>query len=124
MANQDYDLFIEWLTNKHGKILEAETVALETLKVGDAEEYKKKMREKAIAISELYEESKPMIEKLPAEKRAAIAKEMERFSTSAAAALSLDSVFYMSALLYRDEHKEGEPDNLLAFIEKLKAEKN
>ena len=124
MANQDYDLFIEWLTNQHGKILEAETVALENLKLGDAEVYKKKMREKAVAISELFDESKPMLEKLPANKRDEISKGLERFSTSAFAALNLDSVFYMSALLYRDEHKEGEPDNLLAFIEKLKAEKN
>lgn len=124
MANQDYDLLIEMLTDRHGKILEAETIALENLKAGNADEYKKKMREKATAISRLSEECAPLVEKLPADRRDEIAKEIERFSTSALAGLNLDSVFYMSALLYRDDHKDGEPDNLLAFIEKLKVSSN
>ena len=78
------------------------------------------MTEKARQIANLSDECGPYLEKLPADKKDAYAAEIERFSTSAKAALSLDSVFYMSALLYRDDHKEGEPDNLAVFIEKIK----
>ena len=41
MADKDYEAFIELLTDRHGKIIGCETTALENLKVGNSEEYKK-----------------------------------------------------------------------------------
>lgn len=120
MADQNYEALIEFLTDKHGKILESETVALESLKNADKDAYKAKMTEKARLLADLADECKPMTNNLPADKKDEVASEIKRFSDAAAAALNLDSVFYMSALLYRDDHKEGQPDNLLVFIEKLK----
>ena len=53
--------------------------------------------------------------------QAATAKRaIDGFSRSAAGALELNSIFYMSALLYPDDHKEGEPNNLERLIAELK----
>jgi hypothetical protein len=41
------------------------------------------------------------------------------FSKNAQTALRLDSVFYMSALLYPGDHQKGEPDNLEKLIASL-----
>ncbi len=37
---------------------------------------------------------------------------LEGFAQGASNALRINSIFYMSALLYPDEHKPGEPNNL------------
>ncbi|MDE5833198.1 MAG: hypothetical protein K2H64_09535 [Desulfovibrio sp.] len=123
MANQDYDTLIAFLTDKHGKIIEAERIAYEKLKGGDKDEYLKKMREKAMILADLSRECEPALANLPPDKREKISEETKRFSVSAATALNLDSSFYMAALLYRDNHKDGEPDNLYVFIEDLKNDK-
>ncbi len=41
------------------------------------------------------------------------------FAQGADNALRLDSIFYMSALLYPDEHTPGEPNNLELLIREL-----
>ncbi len=41
------------------------------------------------------------------------------FAQSADNALRLDSIFYMSALLYPDEHTPGDPNNLELLIREL-----
>lgn len=41
------------------------------------------------------------------------------FAQNADNALRLDSIFYMSALLYPDEHTPGEPNNLELLIREL-----
>lgn len=48
-----------------------------------------------------------------------IFKTLQQFSQSAETALSLNSSWYMSALLYPEDYKDGSPNNL----EKLIAEK-
>ena len=120
MALKEYDALIQWLGDRHGEIMACEQSAMDELKAGRAAEYKSKMKEKALKISSLAEDCKPYMEAISPDKREEIARELERFSTSAKAGINLDSVFYMSALLYRDDHKEGEPDNLYVFIENLK----
>lgn len=47
---------------------------------------------------------------------------LERYSASAETALDLNSPFYMSALLYPETHKPGEPNNLELVLEKLRSE--
>jgi len=93
------------------KTLEAEAEALIHDKKDQAG-YAAKMREKALLLSELAEDAKPFTEVLdPALKRAA-ADRLERFAGSASMSLSVGSVFFMSALLYPDDHRPGEPNDL------------
>ena len=46
---------------------------------------------------------------------------LEGFAQGAANALSIGSVFYMSALLYPDDHQPGDPNNLERLILTLQA---
>ena len=65
------------------------------------------------------EDAKPLLEPLPGETRFNYALALEGFSASARMSLRLNSVFYMSALLYPDDHKPGQPDNLTLCIDRM-----
>lgn len=114
------NLFIAWLEEKHSQIMGFETAALEDLKKADIEGYNFKMLEKAKNLSSLFEESQSHISEVPPMLRGQVETTLEGYSTNARTAMELDSVFYMSALLYPDEHKKGEPDNMQKFIDGLK----
>jgi hypothetical protein len=45
---------------------------------------------------------------------------MERFSMSASTALRIGSVFFMTALLYPEDHKPGDPNDLEVYIGELR----
>ena len=77
--------------------------------------------EAANLLSEYAEESS-MLGPQEVEKAEGAAETIHRFSKGANTALKLDSVFYMSALLYPDEHKKGEPNNLERLIAWLEQE--
>lgn len=120
MAEQSCTAFINWLTDRHAEITACESQALDQLKSGDKDAYKDKMIERTNLIKDLESGIQPFQTQIPADVWENAQTEIKRFATSASAALNLDSVFYMSALLYRDAHKDGEPDNLLVLIENLK----
>lgn len=120
MPDNNIHEFACWLQNQHDIIMSCEDDALKCLDKGDTPGYAEKMREKATMLKNLDRESKPHLSGLSDDVKWEIESALGRFSSSAATALSLDSVFFMSALLYRDDHKKGEPDNLAVFIENLK----
>lgn len=107
--------FTDWLESRHSEIMGRERQALELMAKGDIAGYRAQMRAKAELLAGLadaavkagYADSKALAQ-------------LRQFSASAATALDLGSVFYMSALLYPDEHKAGKPDNLQKLIATLK----
>jgi hypothetical protein len=62
-----------------------------------------------------------ILQQLAEDAARAIQEGLRRFARSAGTALSLNSVFYMSALLYPEDYCEGEPNDLEAFLEELRA---
>ena len=122
MSN-DITPVIDWLKERHAAIMADEAEALARLKAGDTEGYNEKMRAKAEAVATLAKDAAPVLAGLPEAARERVLRGLMRFSQSAATGLKLGSVFYMSALLYPDDHKPGEPDNLALFIEELAAGK-
>lgn len=124
MGNQSNALreAANWLEQKRGEIMASESKALEALDAGNVEEYGKQMRDKAAKLASLFDESAPWLKSLPPRDRAWVENDLQNFSASARNSIKLDSVFYMSALLYPDDHKKGEPDNLRLLIEKMKLE--
>ena len=114
---------IDWLRARHAAIMADEAEALARLKAGDTEGYTAKMRAKAESVAALAKDAAPVLAGLPEAVREPILRGLMRFSQSAATGLQLGSVFYMSALLYPDDHKPGEPDNLAFFIDSLAAGK-
>lgn len=111
--------FIEWLRGQHQEIMGKEKMALACLDAGDKAGYSEYMHEKARKLRDLHKLALSQLVKLPEDKRYEIEDRLSAFSNGAATALSLDSLFYMSALLYRDDHKEGESDNLEMLIQEL-----
>lgn len=106
-----------WLRRRHAEIRERETDALSCLYDGkDATAHRQLMMERAELIATLDVETKPLVDALPDDIREDAAAALRRFAKGARNALRIDSVFYMSALLYPDEHQKGEPDNLERFI--------
>ncbi len=91
------------------------------LKQGDKAEYTEKMREKARLLQRLPKTLAPITEDLPDTVREPVEDRLERFSASAANALRLDSVFFMWALLYPEDYREGEPNDLERFVMKLES---
>lgn len=82
------------------------------------ESYRAIMRQKATLLASLHKLAAPAIAELPqTEQTKAIDEGLMRFSQSASSALNLNSVFYMSALLFPEDHKEGTPNDLEQFIE-------
>ncbi len=108
-----------WLRNRHAEVMATEAQALARLDAGDTTGHNELMRRKAELLSSMAEDAKPLLEPLPGETRFNYALALESFSASARMSLRLNSVFYMSALLYPDDHKPGQPDNLTLCIDRM-----
>lgn len=110
-----------WLRKRHNDIKNREADALACLyDEKDEIAYRQLMMERAEFIATLDVETRELVQALPESIRDDIAATVRRFAEGARNALRIDSVFYMSALLYPDEHKKGEPDNmdlLIRFLE-------
>jgi hypothetical protein len=88
---------------------------------GDQTAYQELMREKAQLLASLAEDARPLVLALPEQRADEADTQLEAFSMSAGNALRIGSVFYMSALLYPDDHKKGEPNNLEIFAAEVRA---
>lgn len=113
--------FVKWLQTLCDRIADMETRGKALAESGDAEGYRALMREKAELLAGLDGEGRAHLASLPEPLRERAGARLRNFSASAKNALSLNSVFYMSALLYPDEHVPGDPNNLEIFRDEVKA---
>lgn len=123
--SQAYGAAIAWLWAEHARIMDAEREALERLEQRDIEGYRQGLRQKAQLVAGLAGKAEADLERfdgLTKEQKTGIILALEPFSASAETGIALDSPFYMSALLYPDDHRPGEPDNLRLCIERLATE--
>ncbi|HWR03315.1 MAG TPA: hypothetical protein VN419_04780 [Humidesulfovibrio sp.] len=104
---------------KQVKAIETEAEAIIHGK-GDQAGYEAKMREKAALLSKLSGEAAPLVAALGRGLADDAAERLDGFSQNAAMSLKVGSVFFMSALLYPDEHKAGEPNNLELFAAEVR----
>ena len=119
MDSTDLQSFKIWLQIRHDVILTKEKEAISALSSGNRLAYDAGMREKAEMLKNLYKEAEPKLRNIPLANQERIRKILANFSQNAATALSLDSVFYMSALLYPDDYKENEADNLQKLVDSI-----
>lgn len=120
-SRTELNAVIAWLRERHAAIMTTEREALALMEAGDIAGYTAQMHAKAQSLAALARDAAPILAPLPEARRDRLSSALMRFSQSAAMALKLDSVFYMSALLYPDDHRQGEPDNLALFIDRLEA---
>jgi len=82
--------------------------------------YRAVLEEKARILSGLAQQASPIIQKIPEKQASPIQQALSKFSQSATTSLRIGSPFYMSALLYPQYHKKGEPNDLELLINKLR----
>ena len=114
-------MYFSWLEERARDVRRMEEEALRDLGQKNVQGYREGMRRKAELLAGLPKASVPVLDGLPEDVAQAIRAGLWRFARNAGNALSLDSVFYMSALLYPEDHREGDPNDLELFLEELRA---
>lgn len=104
------------------KISECEENAKKFLGEGNNDAYIKVMHQKANILAQLPTDIKKCDEsKLSPHTQKFITENINSFSASAKTALELKSTWFMSQLLFNEDHKDGEPNNFVLFVQKVKA---
>ncbi|WP_428561567.1 MAG: hypothetical protein ACP59X_19220 [Solidesulfovibrio sp. DCME] len=88
---------------------------------GDTAAHRARLTEKCLVLEALPEDAGPVLAASSADGAAAFAAGLEDFARRAAMALSLESIFFMGALLYPEDYKDGEPNDLERFMGRFEA---
>ena len=110
---------ITFLRGYHDEVMACEARGLAALNKGDKETFLKEFRLKAEKMVAILTKATPYMEGLPAAEKDTVYHALRRFSNSANNGLHLGSPFYWTALLWNDDSKKGDPDNLQVFIDEL-----
>ena len=112
--------FVDFLQNTAQTIRSVEAEAETALhQKKDITRYHECMRRKAQILADLAHNAAPFLGDIPEPRRQAIAQRLETISQSAQRSLDLKSVFYMSALLYPEDHRPGTPNDLEKWVAEL-----
>jgi hypothetical protein len=124
MADTGMERIIDNLKEEARRIRALENEAGQALyEQGDESVYRMKLQKKTELLIELPVTIQEQISELASEKEEEIARRLRRFAASAKRAQELSSIFYMSALLYPADYREGEPNDLESFIAGLEEER-
>lgn len=108
----------EYLVQTAEQIHALETRKKQAITAGNRQEYLDCVREKAVILSKIHENARK--QDIKAVKNAKdILSALQSFSNSAKQALAVNSPWFMSELLYPDDYKENDPNNLDKLIRKL-----
>ncbi|BCS87483.1 hypothetical protein [Pseudodesulfovibrio sediminis] len=120
MAHETLLELIEFLGKTSAEVKRIEAEAEVVVETEGQVAFQIKMEEKAEILAALGEKAWKLTDKIEGSLGDEITQKLEQFSMSASTALRIGSVFFMSALLYPEDHVQGEPNDLEAFIEELK----
>lgn len=82
--------------------------------------HRQKLIEKTMLLMELPDLVDPFLEGMAQDAGADIEKELQALARRASQALELSSVFYMSALLYPEDYRDGDRNDLELFVDRLR----
>ncbi len=115
------DELATFLEDKAQYIRSLETSAHTALhEAKDHARYRELLLQKATLLQMLAQDAEVHVAALPEVIAQAVRERLERFVLSASNALRIDSIFYMSALLYRENHKEGEKNDLECYADEVR----
>ncbi|EGJ49978.1 hypothetical protein [Desulfocurvibacter africanus] len=103
------------------RIRQVESEARTAIDGGDEARYRQLYAEKVNILLGLPDLVEPQLADLPEPLADRLAHEVEGFAARAGSAKSLNSIFYMYALLYPDDYREGDPNDLERFIDRLES---
>ena len=122
MTPNNIESFALWLSERCEFLRNLENEAERELQINkDTDKYRALMNQKALFLQALPEEAEKHAANLSGEAADFALERLEQFAANASVALRLNSVFYMSALLYPDDHKKGDPNNLDRLAASLRA---
>lgn len=87
---------------------------------GNQEAFNACIRKKAELLAVLYNDTETLANELPDQVRDEISERLEAFSSSAQMSMKVGSVFFMTALLYPEDHVEGEKNDLENYVDYLR----
>lgn len=120
MEEYSAENLIKWLQSVIDKINMLEQQGREAVAKGDQTAYIALMREKADLLASLNDKAQPYLDEIDDDDALDYAERgFSTYSYNANKAIELDSVFYMSALLFPVDHKAGERHNLEIFRDDL-----
>ncbi|NDV26941.1 hypothetical protein [Desulfovibrio sp. JC010] len=121
-SGNPYLTLAQWLDKEAAEIRSIESRA-QTALYDDKDDsaYRDLMRSKALKLASLAEQGGEVINVAEYPDMGPAMKRLERFSQSAAQSLEIGSVFFMSALLYPEDHKIDDPNDLEEFVAELRA---
>ncbi len=120
MVNGAYKAIADLLDLEAVKVREIESLAKSELYENkDEDAYRELMRKKALLLSSLADQV-DVIQVLGDKDKGFILDRIDRFVLSASQALQVNSVFFMSALLYSEDYKEGGKNDLELFAESVR----
>ena len=116
--NVDILIFLDEVS---AKLNSCEENAKKSISEGNNDAYIKIMQQKAEIIAELPLDIKKYDESdIPAPVRKFISDRTSSFSASAKKAIELKSNWYMSQLLFNEDHQDGNPNNFDLFVQEVK----
>ncbi|TIH12970.1 hypothetical protein D0S45_16755 [Marinifilum sp. JC120] len=117
-SGNPYELLADRLELVATQVREIESLGRKALYAGNDEDaYRDFMRQKAMKLAGLADEVASQAQLVDD----ALKERIELFSFSASQALKVGSVFFMSALLYPEDYREGDPNDLENFVVKVRA---
>lgn len=112
--------FIGWLDARCVEVAGLEAEGRSRRDAGEAEAFRDVMRKKAQLLAGMAKAGDAHVDDLPGNLREKARLRLARFAASAENALGLDSVFYMSALLFPEDYREGDPNDLELFRDEIR----
>jgi hypothetical protein len=112
--------FLNFLRDRIRQVREAEETAQALLHdQGDETGYRDGMRRKAEILACLAADADSFLDEVALTTRPLLEHRLGMFAQSAKRSLDIGSVFYMSALLYPEDHQPGQPNALEAWLADL-----
>ncbi len=120
--NQEYKIrIVNMLEDAARQIRQLEAEAQEALYSKDSlVEYRQKLQQKTSLLMQLPAQTAETLKGMGAGERERIQQRLEGFARRAELAMELESLFYMAALLYPENHRDGEKNDLENYIDQLK----
>ncbi|EFL50078.1 conserved hypothetical protein [Solidesulfovibrio fructosivorans JJ]] len=105
-----------------GDIRRLEAEAASALhEAGDTAGHRKYLTDKCLTLEALSEEAADVLADADTDGVTAFTAGLEDFARRAGMALSLESIFFMGALLYPEEYQDGDLNDLERFIDRFEA---
>ncbi|GAB1410134.1 hypothetical protein MASR1M90_12880 [Desulfovibrionales bacterium] len=112
--------FLSFLREQVQQIASIETDAQAKLHdQNDPDGYRHAMSTKASLLAALPRTAAPHLDAVPMEIRPMAEHRLDMFASSAKRSLEIGSVFFMSALLYPEDHQPGQPNDLERWLHDL-----